>query len=85
MDVRKFLLGAAAAAGLLAVSAVNASAAIVCAGPVCWHAHETYDYPPDARVVVPRTIGNGAEMNTTRGGSMRAVVIGAATAGWSGS
>jgi hypothetical protein len=52
MDVRKFLLGAAAAAGLLAVSAVDASAAIVCAGPVCWHAHETYDYPPDARVVV---------------------------------
>jgi hypothetical protein len=52
MDVRKFLLGATAAAGLLAASAVSASAAIVCAGPVCWHTHETYDYPPDARVVV---------------------------------
>jgi hypothetical protein len=52
MDVRKFLLGATAAAGLLAASAVSASAAIVCAGPVCWHTHEAYDYPPDARVVV---------------------------------
>ena len=45
-------LGATAAAGLLAASAVSASAAIVCAGPVCWHTHEAYDYPPDARVVV---------------------------------
>ena len=52
MDVRKFLLGATTAAGLLAASAVSASAAIVCAGPVCWHTHEAYDYPPDARVVV---------------------------------
>jgi hypothetical protein len=52
MDMRKFLVGAMAAAGLLAVSLVNASAAIVCAGPVCWHTHETYDYPPNAGVVV---------------------------------
>jgi hypothetical protein len=52
MDVRKFLLGAMAATGLLAASAVSASAAIVCAGPVCWHTNEAYDYPPDARVVV---------------------------------
>jgi hypothetical protein len=37
MDARKFLLGVTAAAGLLAVSVVNASAAIVCVGPVCWH------------------------------------------------
>jgi hypothetical protein len=52
MEMRKFLLGATAAAGNLAVTAVNASAAIVCAGPVCWHTHEAYNYPPDARLVV---------------------------------
>jgi hypothetical protein len=46
------LLGAALGAGLLAVTAVNASAAIACVGPVCWHTHEAYEYPPSARVVV---------------------------------
>ena len=51
MKLNKILLGTAAAAGLLAVSAVNAQAAIACVGPVCWHTHEAYDYPPDARVV----------------------------------
>jgi hypothetical protein len=48
----KILAGAAAAAGLLALSTVTASAAIVCRGNVCWHTHESYAYPPDARVVV---------------------------------
>lgn len=38
--------------GAFAVSTNNASAAIACAGPVCWHVGETYEYPPDARVVV---------------------------------
>jgi hypothetical protein len=52
MELRKLLLGATATAGLLAISAVNASAAVVCVGPVCWHTHETYEYPPDAHVVV---------------------------------
>jgi hypothetical protein len=50
--LNKTLLGALAGAGLLALSAVNASAAIVCSGAVCWHTHEAYSYPPDARVVV---------------------------------
>ena len=48
----KTVAGAAIGAGLLAASAVNASAAIVCSGNVCWHTHETYDYPPEARVTV---------------------------------
>jgi hypothetical protein len=52
MEMRKPLLGAMTAAGLLALPAVSASAAVVCTGPVCWHTHETYEYPPDARVVV---------------------------------
>ena len=39
--------------GLLGLSSLNASAAIVCndAGD-CWHAHETYTYPPTARVEI---------------------------------
>ena len=40
------------AAGLLALSAVNASAAIVCSGDVCWHTSERYTYPPESRVIV---------------------------------
>jgi hypothetical protein len=48
----KTLASAAIGAGLIAASAVSASAAIVCSGNVCWHTHETYDYPPDARVTV---------------------------------
>jgi hypothetical protein len=50
--VTRTLLGAAMSAGVLAFSAMNASAAIVCNGNVCWHAHEAYEYPSDARVVV---------------------------------
>ncbi len=48
----KTLLGATAGVGLLALSAASASAAIVCSGNVCWHTHESYAYPPEARVIV---------------------------------
>src|SRR6516164_5394933 len=48
----KVIASAALGAGLLAGSAVGASAAIVCSGNVCWHTHETYSYPPDARIVI---------------------------------
>ncbi|HEY1541360.1 MAG TPA: hypothetical protein VGG01_03030 [Xanthobacteraceae bacterium] len=48
----KTLLGAAMGAGVLAFSTMTASAAIVCSGNVCWHTHERYSYPSDARVVV---------------------------------
>jgi hypothetical protein len=48
-SISKALFGGAAA---LAISAVSASAAIVCSGNVCWHTHETYDYPADARVII---------------------------------
>jgi hypothetical protein len=43
---------ATAGAAFLALSAISASAAIVCSGNVCWHTHESYSYPPDAKVVV---------------------------------
>jgi hypothetical protein len=50
--VGKALGTAAAGAAFLAVSAISASAAIVCSGDVCWHTHEAYSYPPEARVIV---------------------------------
>jgi hypothetical protein len=52
MTLRKVFLCAMAGSGVLALSAVNASAAIVCNGNVCWHAHETYEYPPAAHVII---------------------------------
>lgn len=48
----KTLFGAALGAGVLAFSAMNASAAVVCNGNTCWHATEKYDYPPDAKVTI---------------------------------
>ena len=48
----KTAAGAILGAGFLAASAVSTSAAIVCSGQVCWHTHESYDYPRDAGVVV---------------------------------
>jgi hypothetical protein len=50
--MRKVILAAVVGAGALSLSALNASAAIVCAGPVCWHTHESYEYPPSAGIVV---------------------------------
>jgi hypothetical protein len=51
-SVSKTLFAAAMGASVLAVSALSASAAVVCNGTVCWHTHERYEYPPDARVIV---------------------------------
>jgi hypothetical protein len=48
----KTLAGAALGAGILAVTSMSASAAVVCTGNVCWHTHEAYHYPPEARVIV---------------------------------
>jgi len=50
--VNKVVLGTTVAAGLLAASALGASAEIACTGSVCWHVHERYAYPPAARVIV---------------------------------
>jgi hypothetical protein len=50
--IRKVLVGAALGASALAFSAVSASAAVVCTGNVCWHTHQSYDYPSSAHVVV---------------------------------
>jgi hypothetical protein len=50
--LHKMLVGTALGTGVLACSVINASAAIVCNGNVCWHSHETYRYPPSAHVIV---------------------------------
>jgi hypothetical protein len=51
-SLNKILLGGAIGAGILAFSAMSASAAIVCNGNVCWHTPGAYEYPPEAGVVV---------------------------------
>ena len=48
----KTVLGVAIGTIMLAVSALSASAAIVCSGNVCWHTHQTYTYPSSAHVIV---------------------------------
>jgi hypothetical protein len=48
----KFLACAAIGAGMLAVSSVNASAAIVCSGNDCWHTRGSFRYPPSAHIIV---------------------------------
>lgn len=52
MPTKKALLVAAMGAAAVGFSAVNASADIACTGEVCWHAHEKYTYPPEARVTI---------------------------------
>lgn len=52
MTLGRIILGATLGAGLLATTNVGASAAIVCRDNVCWHAHERYEYPPTAGVIV---------------------------------
>mgnify|MGYP001033349625 FL=1 len=52
MTMRKVVLTLAAATSALALSSFAASAAVVCSGDVCWHTHERYSYPHDAKVVI---------------------------------
>lgn len=52
MSLRKILLAGAVGASALVLTAVGASAAIVCSGTVCWYTHEAYEYPASAGVIV---------------------------------
>lgn len=52
MTLTKAFAAAALGAALFTGSSVSAWAAIVCSGNVCWHTHETYTYPPEAKVIV---------------------------------
>ena len=85
-SLQKSLIGVVAAAGLLALSGVNASAEIACVGPVCWHTPGRYDYPAEANVTYSsKRLAVGSHRNTTLGASTRAVVTGEVTVGWNGS
>jgi hypothetical protein len=81
MAIRKLILTAAVGASVLALSALNASAAIVCSGNVCWHTQERYDYPTDARVIVHPDDGDGVRVNATLGVNTRVAAIGAMIVG----
>ena len=50
--LNKTLLSVGIGAAALSLSALSASAAVVCTGNVCWHTHERYDYPPSAHVII---------------------------------
>lgn len=52
MSLKATLVCTVLGAGMLALSGVNASAAIACTGNVCWHVHERYDYPSSSRVII---------------------------------
>jgi hypothetical protein len=52
MRSSKSVLAMIMGVGVLALSAVSASAAVVCSGRVCWHTHADYDFPRGARVIV---------------------------------
>jgi hypothetical protein len=50
--IAKMFLTTAAGAAVVALTSAGASAAIVCNGDTCWHAHHRYHYPASAHVVV---------------------------------
>jgi hypothetical protein len=52
--LNKGMLVVALGAVLTGFSAAGASAAVACTGNVCWHTHERYAYPPEARVTIHR-------------------------------
>ena len=51
-SLTKILTGAAIGTGILVASAGSASAAIACSGNVCWHTHEAFRYPREARITI---------------------------------
>ena len=79
--LKKILSAAAIGASLVAVSAVSASAAIVCQGSTCWHVHDAYQYPHEAGIVVHKTTGTGVRMKNSHSASTRAAATGAAENG----
>ena len=52
MSSLKLVAMSALGAGALLASVASASAGIACAGPVCWHVADRYEYPADAKIVI---------------------------------
>jgi hypothetical protein len=76
--MRKIILATVVGASAMALSSMTASTSIVCTGPVCWHTHDTYDYPPEARVTVHE---DGEQVRALGSASTKGAAIGEATAG----
>ena len=73
-SLKKAVFAAALGAGVLCLSAMNASAAVVCTGNTCWHATEKYDYPPAAGVAIhedSRKAGPGITFREQEGRGFR--------------
>jgi hypothetical protein len=51
-SLSRVLVATALGAGTMALSTANASAAIACTGPVCWHVSDRYEYPHGSRVII---------------------------------
>jgi hypothetical protein len=83
-SLSKVLVGTAIGAGMVAFSALSASAAVVCTGSVCWHTQERYEYPPTARVIIHDDNWRAGPGRASHSASTKAAAIGAATAGPSG-
>lgn len=83
MRIGKYIIGAAAASTMLALSAVSASAAYACSGNVCWVVKERYEYPADARIVVqPDTYRPGPEITIREHGPGRGYYVGGEWRTW---
>ena len=52
ISVRKAILALTTGNGALVLTALTASAGIVCSENLCWHTPDQYSYPPDARIVI---------------------------------
>ena len=79
MSSAKFLIGAALGASVIGLSTLSASADVVCVGPVCWHAHERYEYPPSAGVTVHEDAwkpGPDVDSASTRGAAIGTGIAG---------
>ena len=48
----KIVLSVVLGTGALAITSIDASAAIACNGDVCWRVHKVYHYPPSAHVTI---------------------------------
>jgi len=65
-SLNRTLASALIGAGILALSALSASAWIACSGNVCWHTQEIYSYPSSAGIIVHQDNWNGGPGVTYR-------------------
>ena len=79
--LRKLLSAAVIGAGVVLASTFGASAAIVCQGHTCWHAHEAYVFLTKPASSFMTTIGTGVRTKSSLSVSTKAAATGAAANG----